>query len=170
MDTLSAQKGGAAGADITLGYLYMKSGTGFPHISFSLMLSSVIISVALFLRPSLYTSLGTNLLMTHWWQLITGRFAHGPQPPVLVHLATNLMVFGLFGVLTERAIRAERLLLLALTAISMELLMRYWMDSWGNGISAVAWAVTPFGLMMAIEGLRRWKSSSGSSYFSLPGS
>src|SRR5210317_1976410 len=74
----------------------------FPHISFSLFLSCIIISIPILINDVLYAFLASDVGLAYPWQYLTSVFAHGPEPPLLIHFIINLLIIIFCVALTEK--------------------------------------------------------------------
>lgn len=130
--------------------LYFNTDLLFPHLSFVLILCSLIVSIPIYFDQTLYFTLGANYGLDYPYQIIISRFAHGPNPPLILHLLANVLVIAMFGILTERILGTSKTALLAVAAIIVELIIRYSTNRYGNGISGVAWSFSPSGFYFLI--------------------
>ena len=89
----------------------------FPHISLSLLLSCLIISIAILFNDVLYAFLGANAGLAYPWQYLTSVFAHGPEPSIFVHLTLNFLLI-IFLLMMELMSRTR--IFLPITLIPLE--------------------------------------------------
>lgn len=116
----------------------------FPHISSSLFLSCLIISVPILLDDVLYAFLGANVGLAFPWQYLTSVFAHGPEPPLLIHLIFNLLIIIICIALTEKLIGSWWVFLIfVLTSVNFTII-RFETLNFYNGISIFIFAFAPF--------------------------
>ena len=107
----------------------------FSHISFSLFLSCIIISIPILFHKVLYAFLAANAGVAFPWQYLTSVFAHGPEPPLIIHLIINLSIISLFVEPAEKLIGTWRVfVILVVTAIIMTII-RFETLNFYNGIS-----------------------------------
>lgn len=130
--------------------LYFNTDLPFPHISLVLILCSLVVSIPIYFDQTLYFNLGANYGLHYPFQVIISRFAHGPNPPLILHLLANVLVIAMFGILTERILGTPKTLLLVVLSIIVELIIRYSTNRFGNGISGAAWSFSPFGFYFLI--------------------
>ncbi len=140
--------------------IFANSDLPFPHTSLVLILCSLVVSIPIYFDQTLYFSLGANYGLHSPFQIIISRFAHGPNPPLLLHLFVNVLVIAMFGILTERILGTPKTLMLVISAIIVELIIRYSTNRFGNGISGAAWAFSPMGFYFVILSFRMKKLNS----------
>ncbi len=102
-----------------------------------------------------------GLQPTYFWQnYITSHFEHGSffvetqitqGLPLLVHLISNIIVVGLFGSIVERLLGTFRFLLLSLIAALTSIAASLAINSFGNGVSGIAWSYGPIVFVIIVK-------------------
>ena len=116
----------------------------FPHISLSLLLSCVIISIPILFNNVLYPFLAANVGLAFPWQYLTSVFAHGPEPPLLFHLFINLLIIIFCVAITEKLLGTWRIFLILFVTAFVLTFIRFETYNFYNGISSFIFACAPF--------------------------
>ncbi len=127
----------------------------FPHISFSIFLSCIIISIPILFNDVLYAFLAANVGLAFPWQYLTSVFAHGPEPPLLIHLFINLLIIIFCVAITEKLLGAWRVFLLLVVTAFVLTFIRFETYNFYNGISSFIFAFAPFTVMILFKIFRK---------------
>lgn len=129
--------------------LYRKK-LGFPYVSLILIISCMIVSIPTYFKPTLYFVIGGSESTNYLWQnVFTSLFEHGNYLveiglfqglSLTKHLMTNILVIAIFGVISERILGTTKFLLLTVVAAFCSIITRFFLGSFGNGISGIAWS------------------------------
>jgi len=123
----------------------------FPHISFSLFLSCIIISIPILFNDILFAFLAANEGLAYPWQYLTSVFAHGPEPPLIIHFIINLLIIIFCVALTEKLIGTWRTFLLLVVASVVLTFIRFETYNFYNGISYFIFAYLPITFAIFIQ-------------------
>ncbi len=126
-----------------------------PHLSFSIILSCLIISIPILFNNVLYAFLAANAGLVFPWQFLTSVFAHGPYPPLIIHLTLNLLTIFIFGVLIERLLGSSRIFVICLIVMFIISYFRYQTQVYDNGISVITPAFAPIAFFITIREIKR---------------
>lgn len=145
--------------------LYRKR-LGIPYLSFLLVISCLMVSIATCFSKNLYFVFGGVDAPNYPWQnLITCLFEHGSffveigiQKGLSLsrHLITNLLVVLLFGCISERVMGTKKFLILSVIAAIANDITRYTIKSYGNGISGIVWSYAPIVLFIVVILFKRY--------------
>jgi membrane associated rhomboid family serine protease len=138
----------------------------FPHISLSLILSSLIISVPILFDDVLYAFLGANVGLAFPWQYLTSVFAHGPELPTIIHLLINLSIIVFCVAITEKLFGAWRVFLILVITISVLTFIRFETYNFYNGISSFIFAFAPFTLVIWLKEFKNQRKQIWSDVYS----
>ena len=122
----------------------------FPHISFSLLLSCLIISLPTIFNDVLYAFLGANVGLAFPWQYLTSVFSHGPEPPLMLHLIINLLIIVFCMALVEKLLGTWRTFLIIVFISAILIVIRFETLNFYNGISSFIFTFTPFAFFILI--------------------
>lgn len=141
--------------------LYYRKKAGFPFLSAIFLVCCLIVSISTHFDPKLYSVFGNTKTPLYFWQLITPIFEHGQiqgelfhipgYDPLLLHLFCNFLMLLAFGVLSERVLGAKRFILLSLSALTIDCILRIFFSMGGNGASGVIYAYTPVSLLIILR-------------------
>jgi len=123
----------------------------FPHISFSLFLSCLIISIPILFNDVLYAFLASNVGLAYPWQYLTSVFAHGPEPPLLIHFVINLLIIIFCVILSEKLLGTWRTFLILVVTGVVLTFIRFETYNFYNGISYFVFAYIPFAFIIVIQ-------------------
>ena len=144
--------------------LFIRKKLGVPNISLILIACCLIVSVPTYFSPRLYYVFGASMFGTQpayfWQNYITSHFEHGSffveaqitqGVPLLVHLISNIAVVGLFGSIVERLLGTTKFLLLSVIAALSSVAASIAINSFGNGVSGIAWSYGPVVFVIIIK-------------------
>lgn len=137
----------------------------FPHISVSLILSCLIISIPLLISDVLYAYLAANVGLVFPWQYLTSVFAHGPEPPLLIHLFINLLIFIFCVATTEKLLGIWRTFLIIVIVATNLSVIRFETLNFYNGISSFIFCFVPFAAFVLTTELKKSGSLSWKEIF-----
>jgi membrane associated rhomboid family serine protease len=113
-------------------------------VSYTLIVTMLIVSVSTLIWPSLADVLGGVGDLPYPWQPWTAVFVHGwPGMPMFLHLTGNLVLLAFVGPGVERCLGFIRFLTVTLLAILAAGLLRILSGVEFNGASAFIWAYAP---------------------------
>ena len=130
----------------------------FPHISLSLFLSSLIISIPVLINEVLYAFLAANVGLAYPWQYLTSVFAHGPEPPLLIHLLINLLIVIFCVVLTEKLLGTWRTFVIIVFISILVTTIRFETYNFNNGVSYFIFAYAPFAFIIFIQQFKNYRN------------
>ena len=139
----------------------------FPHISFSLILSCLIISIPILFNNVLYAFLGANVGLVFPWQYLTSVFAHGPEPPLLIHLFINLLIIIFCVSITEKLLGTWRSFLILVFTATLITLIRFETFNFYNGISTFIFTFAPFALLIWLNDFNNRKKNEWQDYHNI---
>lgn len=144
--------------------LYKNSNYGFPLISFILLFTCTIVTIPTAFQNELYNIFAMQSRPFFFWQVFSGIFEHSIFPPWFIwpHFLGNMSVVILFGVLIERLLGSNKMLLLtSLGAISNILFFQLRFNGQfisGSGASGIVYTYAPVALYIL------WKFIKGAKY------
>lgn len=143
--------------------LYRKK-LGIPYISYILIACCLVVSIPTYFFPRLYYVFGASMFgqrSAYFWQnYITSHFEHGSffvetqitqGVPLLLHLISNILVVGLFGSIVERLLGTLKFVLLSLIAVLSNIAASFAINSFGNGVSGIAWSYGPIVFVIIVK-------------------
>jgi len=131
--------------------IFFNKNLTFPHISFALFLSCTIISIPILFNDVLYAFLAANVGLAFPWQYLTSVFAHGPTPPLIIHLIVNLLAITLCVVLTEKLLGTWRVFVILIISVFVITFIRFETQNFENGVSYFVFAFIPFTFVILVR-------------------
>lgn len=153
------------------GDLLYRARLGVPWVTLLLVVTCFLVSTPLFVDPRrFYLTLGVDFCnergVLHWWHAIVAPFVHGTGcpfpafPPLGLHVAINVALFVLHGMLVERVLGSGRAAAVTFASLAVHIpLVQILVAGRGHGASGITWSY----LLFAIDWLawifqrRRWR-------------
>lgn len=132
--------------------LYKNPNYGFPLISFILLLTCTIVTIPTAFQNEIYYVFSLNSKPFYFWQVFSGIFEHSIFPNWFIwpHFLGNMSIVILFGILIERVLGSNKMLLLtSLGAVSYVLFFHIRFKGQiqtGSGASGIVYAFAPVAL------------------------
>lgn len=143
--------------------LYKNSKYGFPIVSIILIITCTIVTIPTCFENELYHIFVMQSKPYFFWQIFSGIFEHSIFPSWFIwpHFLGNMSIVILLGILIERLIGSNKMLVLTvLAAISNVLFfqMRYkGQFNQGSGASGIVYAYAPIALYILIKYIKESK-------------
>lgn len=143
--------------------LYRYSKHGFPLVSSVLLAACAIVTIPTFFDRNLWYVFAMQSKPYYFWQLFSGIFEHSIHPAwfLWVHFAGNMSMILVFGMLIERLIGSNKMLLLTLWAAFTHVLFFQFrflgQYSMSSGASGIVYSYAPIALYIMIRYIRMVK-------------
>ena len=99
----------------------------------------------------MYAFLASDVGLAYPWQYLTSVFAHGPEPPLLIHFIINLLIIIFCVALTEKFLGTCRTFLILIVVSIVLTFIRFETYNFYNGISYFVFAYIPFAFIIFIQ-------------------
>lgn len=143
--------------------LYKNPKYGFPLVSFILLITCAIVTLPTAFQNDLYHIFALQSKPFFFWQTFSGVFEHSIFPNWFIwpHFLGNISVIFIFGVIIERLIGSNKMLLLTLFGAASNILffyICYWGQyTSGSGVSGIVYTYAPIAIFILWQYIKKAK-------------